>query len=85
MIKKVRATLLVEVIAEFKDNYDGANDEETVRYIVEQDLEDNGFDVRKCEVLTGDFGLMVEQLREELKYQTALTEIKETMKNMGLI
>lgn len=63
MNKKVRATLLVEVVAEFYDDYDGVNDEETVRCIVEQDLQDSGVEVRKCEVLTGDFGLMVEQLK----------------------
>lgn len=85
MDKKVRATLLIEVVAEFDDLYADDNDEDTVRFLVEQDLKDSGFDVKKCEVLTGDFGLMVEQLRQELKYQTALTEIKEIMKNMGLL
>lgn len=79
MNKKVRATLLVEVVTEFEGNYDSANDEETVRYIVEQSLEDSGVDIRKCEVLTDDFGLMVEELRQELKYQIAFTEIKEAM------
>ena len=40
--RKVRAKLIVEVEAEF---YDDESSEETVRYCVEQDLEDIGYNV----------------------------------------
>lgn len=39
---KVKAKLTVEVEAEF---YDNESSEETLRYCVEQDLEDDGFDI----------------------------------------
>lgn len=85
MNKKVRATLLVEVVTEFEDNYDGANDEEIVRYIVEQDLEDNGFDVRKCELLDCKRGLILEQLKRvdeaELNFQIETEKLNELIKS----
>lgn len=40
--RKVTATLVVKVSAEF---YDEESDEETLRYCVEQDLEDAGINV----------------------------------------
>lgn len=40
--KKVKAILKVVVEAEFSDNESNAD---TLRYLVEQDLEDNGYDV----------------------------------------
>lgn len=40
--RKVTATLIVKVSAEF---YDEESDAETLRYCVEQDLEDAGIDV----------------------------------------
>lgn len=45
---KVKAKLIVEVEAEF---YDNESSEETLRYCVEQDLEDAGFDVIDVSVL----------------------------------
>lgn len=45
---KIKAKLLVEVEAEF---YDNESSEETLRYCVEQDLEDAGFDVIDVSVL----------------------------------
>lgn len=44
---KVKATLIVEVEAEF---YDDESTEETLRYCVEQDLEENGFGVIEVKV-----------------------------------
>lgn len=41
-MKKVEATLLVHVIAEIDDD---ESTDETMRYLVEQDLEDAGFTV----------------------------------------
>lgn len=41
-LRKVKAKLIVEVEAEF---YDEESTEETLRYCVEQDLEDAGFNV----------------------------------------
>lgn len=40
--KKVKATLLVEIEGEF---YDNESTKETLKYCVEQDLEDAGFNV----------------------------------------
>lgn len=40
--RKVTATLIVKLSAEF---YDEESDKETLRFCVEQDLEDVGFDV----------------------------------------
>lgn len=45
---KVKEKLIVEVEAEF---YDNESSEETLRYCVEQDLEDAGFDVIDVSVL----------------------------------
>lgn len=85
MNKKVRATLLVEVVAEFYDDCDGANDEETVRYIVEQDLEDSGVEVRKCELLDCKRGLILEQLKRvdeaELNFQIETEKLNELIKS----
>lgn len=39
---KIKAKLIVEVEAEF---YDNESSEETLRYCVEQDLEDDGFNI----------------------------------------
>lgn len=45
---KIRAKLIVEVEAEF---YDAESSEETLRYCVEQDLEDAGFNVIDVSVI----------------------------------
>lgn len=45
---KVKAKLIVEVEAEF---YDNKSSEETLRYCVEQDLEDAGFNVIDVSVI----------------------------------
>ena len=45
---KVKAKLIVEVEAEFCDN---ESSEETLRYCVEQDLEDAGFNVIDVSVM----------------------------------
>ena len=45
---KVKAKLTVEVEAEF---YDNESSEETLRYCVEQDLEDAGFNVIDVSVM----------------------------------
>ena len=45
---KIRAKLLVEVEAEF---YDDETSEETLRYCVEQDLEDAGFNIIDVSVI----------------------------------
>ena len=47
IMKTVTATLFVEVEAEFDDE---EATEETVRYLVEQDLEDSGWVVNSCEL-----------------------------------
>lgn len=41
-VNKIKAKLIVEVEGEF---YDNESSEETLRYCVEQDLEDAGFNV----------------------------------------
>ena len=43
----VKAKLLIEVETDIDDK---ESDEETVRYLVEQDLEDNGWTVNSCEL-----------------------------------
>jgi predicted type IV restriction endonuclease len=45
---KIKAKLIVEVEAEF---YDDESSEETVRYCVEQDLEDIGYNVLDVSVM----------------------------------
>ena len=45
---KIKAKLIVEVEAEF---YDNESSEETLRYCVEQDLEDAGFNVIDVSVM----------------------------------
>ena len=45
---KVRAKLIVEIEAEY---YDDESSEETLRYCVEQDLEDAGFNVINVSVM----------------------------------
>ena len=52
---KVKCKLVVEVEAEFDDL---ESDEQTVRYLVEQDLEDAGFDVNSCAVTEGSVELV---------------------------
>lgn len=47
-INKIKAKLIVEVEAEF---YDNESSEETLRYCVEQDLEDAGFNVIDVSVM----------------------------------
>ncbi len=47
-IIEIKAKLLIEVMAQFDDN---ESSDETVRYLVEQDLEDNGFSVISCELI----------------------------------
>lgn len=49
---KVRAKLIVEVEAEY---YDDESSEETLRYCVEQDLEDAGFNVIDVSVMNNSF------------------------------
>lgn len=51
-MKEVRATLLIEVVSEFEDD---TNDEDTVRYLVEQDLEDIGWQVDRCEIAPAEY------------------------------
>lgn len=85
MNKKVRATLLVEVVAEFYDDYDGVNDEESIRCIVEQDLQDSGVEVRKCELLDCKRDLILKQLKRvdeaELNFQIETEKLNELMKS----
>ena len=45
---KVRAKLIIDIEAEF---YDNESSVETLRYCVEQDLEDNGFNVIDVSVI----------------------------------
>ena len=45
---KVRAKLIIDVEAEY---YDDESSEETLRYCVEQDLEDSGFNVIDVSVM----------------------------------
>ena len=84
--KKVRATLLVEVVAEFEADYNDGNDEETLRFLIEQNLKDHGYDVRKCELLDCNRGLILEQLKHvdeaELKYQIETAKLNELMKSV---
>ena len=47
MAKIVKATLLIEVETEFDDT---ESSEETVRYLIEQDLEEIGWNVTNCEL-----------------------------------
>ena len=86
MNKKVRATLLVEIIAEFDDLYADDNDEDTVRFLVEQDLKDSGFDILKCELLDCKRGLILEQLKRvdeaELNFQIETAKLNELMKSV---
>lgn len=59
---KIKAKLIVEVEAEF---YDDESSEETLRYCVEQDLEDAGFNVIDVSVMEwGDIMKTEESLRE---------------------
>ena len=85
MNKKVRATLLVEVVTEFDDNYADSNDEETVRFLIEQNLKDSDFDVRKCELLDCKRGLILEQLKRvdeaELNFQMETEKLNELIKS----
>lgn len=59
---KVKAKLIVEVEGEF---YDDESSEETLRYCVEQDLEDAGLNVIDVSVMEwGDIMITEESLRE---------------------
>lgn len=84
MNKKVRATLLVEV--EKETNFGNVNEEEVLFSLVEEVLDDYGLDVRKCEVLKSDYGLILEQLKRvdeaELKYQMEVAQLNELMKKL---
>lgn len=84
MNKKVRATLLVEV--EKETNFGNVNEEEVLSSLVEEVLDDYGLDVRKCEVLKSDYGLILEQLKRvdeaELKYQMEVAQLNELMKKL---
>lgn len=84
MNKKVRATLLVEV--EKETNFGNVNEEEVLSSLVEEVLDDYGLDVRKCEVLKSDYGLILEQLKRvdeaELKYQMEIAQLNELMKKL---
>ena len=47
-MKRIKTTLIIEIEAEFDDN---EASEETIRYQVEQDLEDMGcWQVNSCEI-----------------------------------
>lgn len=48
---KIKAKLIIEVISEYDD--DNENNAETLRFCVEQDLEDMGYQVDYCEVIEG--------------------------------
>lgn len=48
---KIKAQLLVEVVSEFND--DEENTAETLRFCVQDDLEDMGYQVDSCEVVEG--------------------------------
>ena len=48
-MKNIKATLKVILSTDFHE--DGESNEETLRYIVEQDLQDFGYDVEACEVI----------------------------------
>lgn len=84
MNKKVRATLLVEI--EKETNFGNVNEEEVLFSLVEEVLDDYGLDVRKCEVLKSDYGLILEQLKRvdeaELKYQMEVAQLNELMKKL---
>lgn len=49
--RKVRTKLIVDIEGEF---YDNESTEETLRYCVEQDLEDSGFNVIDVSVLKAE-------------------------------
>jgi len=55
---KVTAELKVVVTGEF---YDDESTEETLRYVVEQDLEDAGFDVDVCVLKEKKYNKMTDQ------------------------
>lgn len=84
MHKKVRATLLVEV--EKEANFCNVNGEEVISSLVEEVFDDYGLDVRRCEVLKPDYGLILEQLKRvdeaELKYQMEVAQLNELMKKL---
>lgn len=63
---KVKAKLIVEVEAEF---YDNESSEETLRYCVEQDLEDDGFNIIDVSVddTMRNLRVKVEQLVENFE------------------
>lgn len=65
---KVKAKLIVEVEAEF---YDDESSEETLRYCVEQDLEDIGYNVIDVSTINND---KTEQLQDVLENLTEYVE-----------
>ena len=84
MNKTVRTTLVIEVVKDFDKNYDGANNENTLQYLVAQDLENKGYDVRKCKILNSKHGLILEQLKRvdeaELNFQMETAKLNELMR-----
>lgn len=48
-MKKITLTLRIKLSTSFDDNYED-NNEETVKYLVEQDLEDLGYNVEEIEI-----------------------------------
>lgn len=84
MNKTVRTTLVIEVVKDFDKNYDGANDENTLQYLVAQDLENKGYDVRKCEILNSKRSLILEQLKRvdeaELNFNIETAKLNELMR-----
>lgn len=78
--KEVRTKLLVDVSSEMEDVPE--NDGETIRYCIEQDLENQGYEVYSCEVLNKD-GLdkdtlqkIIDRLTENIdKYQDELNKL----------
>jgi len=50
--KKIRTQILLDIASEMENT--SKNSESTLRYCVEEDLKNNGYDVYSCEVLNKD-------------------------------
>lgn len=48
---KIRTLLLLDIETELTDDPKNLSDENTLRYLVEEDLQDLGYDVHTCEVV----------------------------------